>query len=251
MPYSLSITTLWEKYIAQPDHDIYARALANYYLPLVSTVVNALPPSIKRHYPINELESIGTLGLLQAMKKYIPGKVPFEPFAYPYIRFAILGELRAQDPLSRTDRARYRKIMESISAFKQREGKPPTTAQLAHILKLSENQIELTLALGDQKGTSIDVHDESFSHQNAMSVMTPGPDEEIHYKLAKENLSKAWVKLTPMEQKVLHYRENDMPLKEVAAKLNLSQGRVSQYYTQAIKKLKTLLNAQYSYDKPL
>jgi RNA polymerase sigma factor FliA len=70
---------------------------------VVSDVAARLPRSVDRQ----DLHSVALVGLVNAARVFDPSiGVPFEAFARARMRWAVLDELRAQDPLSRADRRR-------------------------------------------------------------------------------------------------------------------------------------------------
>ncbi len=65
------------------------------YLGLVHGVARRIHETLPRHVELDELVSLGTLGLFDALAKYEPEKGVFATYAYWRIRGAILDGLRA------------------------------------------------------------------------------------------------------------------------------------------------------------
>lgn len=94
--------------------------------------------------PRDDLNQVGLLGLLRAAELYRSGQgVPFEAFARPHIRGAILHYLRDHAPLVRISRRRQELERRLASACQQLSaaGQPrPTEERLRQVLGLSEQQ---------------------------------------------------------------------------------------------------------------
>ena len=66
------------------------------YLPLVRRIALGLRP-VAPEAEVDELISVGTIGLIEAIDRYDPGRgVPLASFAYPRIKGAIIDEGRRQ-----------------------------------------------------------------------------------------------------------------------------------------------------------
>jgi len=79
------------------------------HLPLVYTqarwFVKKIPPQVE----FDELVSAGTIGLIEAARKFDPTRgIEFSTYAHPRIRGAICDELRSRDHLSRSHRAQLK-----------------------------------------------------------------------------------------------------------------------------------------------
>ena len=94
--------------------------------------------------PRDDLNQVGLLGLLRAAELYRSGQgVPFEAFARPHIRGAILHYLRDHAPLVRISRRRQelqRRLACASQALSAAGQAPPTAERLRLALGLSEQQ---------------------------------------------------------------------------------------------------------------
>lgn len=92
-----------------------AQRLAAEHLELVTAIASTMRLRLPRHLDLNELESAGHLGLVEAASRFDRRLgVPFGAFARPRIRGAILEYLRQLDPLTRTQR---RHVKEANGTF--------------------------------------------------------------------------------------------------------------------------------------
>lgn len=82
-----------------------ARALAAEHLGLVTSVARATRRRLPRYHDLDELESAGALGLVEAASRFNARLgIPFRAYARTRIQGAILDHLRDLDPLTRTQR---------------------------------------------------------------------------------------------------------------------------------------------------
>jgi RNA polymerase sigma factor for flagellar operon FliA len=183
------------------------------YMPLVrqtvARFVRKLPPNVLR----DDLMAAGTYGLIDSLRKNGQDRGPtFEWYARIRIRGAILDELRTQDWLTR--RARNKVTAASDSSA-------PARAAVIGFDDLPE------------RGRAISLTDE-----NAQS-----PLQMCEKSIEKKALAKAMEQLPEREQMIvrLHYFQ-DVQFKAIAAKLGVSEPRVSQLHARAMGKLKALLD---------
>ena len=86
------------------------------------------------------------IGLLDAVRRYQEtADAQFETYATTRIRGAMLDELRGQDWLPRSVRAKARKIEQAIQQLEQRLMRAPTEAEIAQQLELPLNEYQALL----------------------------------------------------------------------------------------------------------
>jgi len=221
------------------------------HLPLVRSVVDRMRASLPNHVEIDDLYSVGLLGLIQAQRRFDPTQgVTFSTFATLRIRGAVLDELRRADWLSRSLRLKAKKVTDVISALEQQSGRPATEAEIAAKLGISNEEysslldelkpmsyVELDATSGDDEDSS--QHD-LIADQNQTSASDEAMKKEL-IKLVVERLQL----LPEMQRKILamYYFEN-MRLAEIAKVFNLTESRICQIHTQAVLSLKTYIRSQ-------
>jgi RNA polymerase sigma factor for flagellar operon FliA len=135
------VAELWVRF--KRDGDLEARnRLLEHFASLVrfvaSRVAVGLPASVDPH----DLASYGTFGLIDALEKYEPSRgVKFETYAISRIRGAIIDELRAIDWVPRSVRAKAKAVEQAYAALEARLHRPPTDAEVAHQLNMSEEEL--------------------------------------------------------------------------------------------------------------
>lgn len=128
---------LWEDYARVKTPDLREKLILE-YAPLVKVVAGRLSMYLGYNVEYEDLVSYGVFGLIDAIDKFDMGKeVKFETYASLRIRGAILDQIRKMDWIPRTIRQRQKQIDTAMKELEQRNGKPPTDAEIAkYILSL-------------------------------------------------------------------------------------------------------------------
>src|SRR5271154_1234016 len=180
------------------------------YMPLVHQVVGRvlrkLPPNVLR----DDLVAAGTFGLVDALRKSTERGPAFDWYARIRIRGAVVDELRTQDWLTRRARTRV------------------TRAQ----------------AQGESGGAAVVGFDdlpEAQAHSFVDESMAT-PHEQVEQRMDRAALERAVALLPEREANIVgwHYFDG-VPFKAIAARLGVSEPRVSQLHARAMGRLRTTL----------
>ena len=218
------------------------------YAPLVKYVVDRLALHLPKSVERDDLISAAVIGLFDALEKYDASKgTKFETYAIWRIRGAILDELRSLDWASRSIRRKARNVEEVARDLGQKLGRAATEEEVADALNLSP--VELSRLLDEVHGTALlslsrsvstdddqdfiqleDIVDDP-THKDALDVLETEEAREVLLET---------VDGLPEQQRLvvaLYYYE-EMTLKEIGEALHISESRVSQIHTRAVKTLK-------------
>ncbi len=245
----------WSRYQKNPTPELRQRLL-NKYLPLVRNVAARMAMGFPRSVELTDLVNTGAIGLVEAFGNFDPERgVKFETYAVPRIRGAILDELRALDWVPRSTRARSREIDRALTHLENRLGRQPEKSELARHLKLTEE--ELHHALDDVSCTNILSLDEiiypeddnrqvprieTVSDHSSLSVLGMIEKGELHCFLVT-----AIGNLTEQEKLVISlYYFEELTLKEIGEVMVISESRVSQIHTRAVKKLRGMVRDKFA-----
>ena len=122
---------LWDDYARLKSPDLREKLILE-YAPLVKVVAGRLSMYLGYNVEYEDLVSYGVFGLIDAIDKFDTGKeVKFETYASLRIRGAILDQIRKMDWIPRTIRQRQKQIDTAMKELEQRNGKPPTDAEIA------------------------------------------------------------------------------------------------------------------------
>ncbi|MAK54631.1 MAG: RNA polymerase sigma factor FliA [Pusillimonas sp.] len=224
---------------------------------LALQLISRLPSSVE----LDDLLQAGMMGLLDAVRRYqhVP-EAQFETYAVTRIRGAMLDELRTQDWLPRSVRAKSRVIEQAIHTLEQRLMRPATETELAEELDVSleEYQDMLEGAQGVQvvhyedlsrfQGEGSRIAEETLPSAEESAQHWSNPLQQIMSKGLRTALVDAIARLPEREQLLLSLQfEQDLNQKEVAAVLGVTEGRISQLRAQAIGRIRAAL-AQGQWD---
>ncbi len=197
---------------------------------------------VKNIVEIDDLMQIGMLGLITAAKNFIerPG-VSFSTYAKIRIKGEIVDYLRKNSNLCRTtitNKQKYERIIENLRNLYNRE---PTNTEIAKNLEISiEELYSWKEAFAANKLEDIEAVYDEFSIWFHSRDDTP--EENLTDKELRSALLKSLYKLEKSEALVIQlYYVEELNVFEIAKILDVSNGRVSQIKTNAIKKLRNEL----------
>ncbi len=232
----------WEEFNHKKQEEI-----VKHYSPKIRFIALRMKGKLPKHIELNELISSGTVGLLEALKKFKPQLgIRFDSYAESRIRGAMIDELRRLDWFPRSLRTKAKDIKQAIWKLEHEIGRTPTTDELAEFTGLPEKEIESTLeAIDGQLCLSLD------SIQETMASVNNSGNEENPYQSAAfaelvDKVAGLIDTLTPREKLVLSlYYNDELNMREASEVMEVTEGRVSQLHTQAINKLRKAFAEQY------
>jgi len=232
----------WDNFDAR-QRDLIVR----HYAPKIKILALRLKGKLPQQVELNELISAGTLGLVESLGKFDPGLgIRFETYAENRIKGAMLDELRRMDWISRGLRQRVRLLEEAITRIEHQEGRAATMDEISSRTGLSRKDVELGLgALQNQLCLSLDAMQEYFSPDK--STLTENePFKSAALQDIIDKIARLIEELTQREKLVLSlYYTDELNMRETAEVLGITEGRVSQLHSQALKKLRTMFRARY------
>lgn len=233
------------------------------YIPLVRRLAMQMAARLPANIQFDDLTQAGLMGLLDAIRRY--ERMPdaqFETYATTRIRGAMLDELRGQDWLPRSVRSKARSIEQAISQLTQQLMRAPTETEIAHALDVSLSDYHQLLE--DAYGVQV-VHYEDFGRNqddesgHPLDYLTAhdaadggaGPFGKLVSGGLRRALVNAIKQLPEREQLLLSLQfEQDLTQKEIAAVLDVSEGRVSQIRSQAVVRIRAALASAGWQEKP-
>ncbi len=211
-------------------------------LALVRHIVQKIVANIKRSADVEDLIAAGTLGLVKAARAFDPtGEAEFGTYAYIRIRGSVLDELRGRCFVPQSVRTQIRRVRQAYQKLLGRNGAPPSDAQLAAELGVSQTQLYRTLEEA-RKQNFLSIHG-LHEEQSVLGTFVPvhngpSPSEQAERKETLENLAKALGELPERDRIVLLlYYERDLTMKEAAVVLGVTESRISQLHASALFKL--------------
>ena len=205
-----------------------------------------LPASVE----LDDLIQAGSLGFLSAIDSFDPKKgVAISAYIIQRVRWALMDELRERDWVPRRVRTHAREMAAVIQRLEQQTGAAAEEKEIAREMGISLQ--EYHAMLHDTNLSQIYSLDE-LQEEFADAFEKPEAEHEqlnpLHGLLQR---MMAWrgteeIKfLPPREQLLLSlYYQQELNMREVASLLDLTETRVSQLHSQAIKRLRARLDAR-------
>jgi RNA polymerase sigma factor for flagellar operon FliA len=218
------------------------------HLPLVHHVANRMYRATGRSVDLDDLVSAGTVGLIEAAHGFDPDRgLAFATFAVPRIRGAMLDDLRSVDTASRSVRSRQKAIQAATEALASRLGRHPRHDEVADELEVDADT--LWAWKGDVDRTvpvPIDAPVDGATgpdHSSALADPEVVPiDEALGRRQEVEQVKDAILELADRHRVVLSlYFFEELTLKQIGQVIGVTESRVSQLRTEALKILRERL----------
>ena len=220
------------------------------YLPLVKKVVGKIDSSDNIH-DLDDLISIGVIGLMDAINKFDPKKkVPFEAYASLRVRGAVIDELRRTGRVSRDKIDKLNQYYRAKEELEKKNLSTPNEDEICQELGIDEKQLsKIHQTVHYLSSYSLD-STLFISENDEVSLMELIEDEDIGSPLDKliEDerrvlLTKAIDSLQEREKTILNlYYVEELSLKEIGYILDISIPRVSQIHGKILLKLRSLMS---------
>jgi RNA polymerase sigma factor for flagellar operon FliA len=238
---------------ATPAHDdgysgMSRNQLVERYVQLVKIVASKIASRLPKSVELDDLISAGVMGLIDAIDKYDASKSQnFKKYAEIRIRGAILDELRAMDWVSRSVRRQSAQLTGMQQQLRRQFGREATPDEVAkemgldldQYFKLLDKLKPVLLLSYENQGPSTD--GESRSFDTIIRDTTASDPSKLLHDQNIRTLIKELNDTLPEKQRLvvkMYYFEG-MNLKEIGSVLNVTESRVSQLNSQAIRSLKT------------
>ncbi|HHW56572.1 MAG TPA: FliA/WhiG family RNA polymerase sigma factor [Clostridia bacterium] len=245
---SLVEEDVWKAYNLQKDPNLRNEIIIK-YMPLVKHIVKKLIISDIIQSEYEDLINQGVIGLIDAIEKYQPTKgVKFETYATLRIRGEIIDYLRKKDWMPRSLKKKYKKIEETVETLQQKYNREPTVEEITEACGLNGTDVLKTLSYMNVSNINSleEVIENNFKVHAISDIEFKNPEEELLYKELKRKLANAIDRLPEKERLIitLYYYE-DLNYKDISKILNLTESRISQIHTKAIKRIREMLGEYF------
>lgn len=215
-------------------------------LTLVRRVAFEMRDHLPAHVEIDDLMGAGTLGLLDAVRKFDARKhVKVETYARHRIRGAILDSLRSLDTASRDMRRKNKAAEKVYRELEAKLGRAPGDGEMAQALGISLKKWYRTVqelqAMGVDWLRPMQAVDNEMPDQDHLVAENQDSQVDLCYRQEqKEILAQALARLSEREQTVISlYYSKEMTMKQIGDQLGIDESRVSQLHTAAVAHLKS------------
>jgi len=226
----------------------YRDQLISEYLPYVKRIVHRIAVHLPSTIDVDDLMNVGVIGLIQAVDRYDPKRDnKFMTYAVFRIKGAVLSELRSRDFLSRSNRRKIRDLENTYLKLEQKLGREVDDFEVAQELGVAVEQVYRTKQMSNISFISFEElgYSSREEKEKLMSYLVDNDDDALtltRLKEIKEAVAKAIQQLPEKERLVISlYYLDELTMKETGKVLNITESRVSQIHSQAVRRLRAKL----------
>jgi RNA polymerase sigma factor for flagellar operon FliA len=218
------------------------------HVPLVKSMAQRLAQRLPSQVEMNDLISVGMLGLIDAAGRYKPTLgVPFDAFARRRVHGAMLDALRELDWAPRSLRRLRRSMDSAVANLRHTLGREPEETEIASAMDLSPREYDKaleqlrTLEIGSLRQLEAPAPDGTSLLELCMDP-GEGVFAQLERKELREHLARAIEQLPERERQILAlYYEQELTLAEIGEVIGVCESRVCQLRSLALSRLRTAL----------
>ena len=243
---------LWVRFKEQGDDDA-RETLILQHMRIVRFIAGRMAIHVPANVEMNDLVGWGALGLLDAVEKFDHTQdVKFTTYASLRIRGAIIDEIRSLDWAPRSLRAMARKVALAKDKLSHEKGQEPSSEEIAgelgttaELIEDTVSQIQTAQVLCLEDYLPSGERSESRKQDFTVDSTILSPEQVALSEERQELLVDAILRLPDQQQKVLNlYYYEELTLKEIGVVLEVSESRVCQIHSAAVKRLRKAMRAQ-------
>ncbi|NLJ57629.1 MAG: FliA/WhiG family RNA polymerase sigma factor [Tissierellia bacterium] len=208
---------------------------------LVKIIALKMRGIYQQYGDLDDVVNEGIIALMDAVERFDPSKnTKFETYASIRIRGSIIDYVRKQDWIPRKVKSDYKMVKEAEDLLANKLGREPTDIEVVEHLEIDIE--EYNKIISNAHGSGILSFEELIGEAHLAEYGMINGYELPEYEIESKELYKVLVdsvnKLNEKEQLVisLYYKE-ELKLKDIADILEISNSRVSQIHTAALRKL--------------
>jgi RNA polymerase sigma factor for flagellar operon FliA len=218
------------------------------HVPLVKSMAQRLAQRLPSQVEMNDLISVGVLGLIDAAGRYKPTLgVPFDAFARRRVHGAMLDALRELDWAPRSLRRLRRDMDSAVANLRHTLGREPEEGEIANAMDLSPQEYDKaleqlrTLEIGSLRQLESPAPDGTSLLELCVDP-SEGVVAQLERKELREHLARAIEQLPERERQILAlYYEQELTLAEIGEVIGVCESRVCQLRSLALSRLRTAL----------
>lgn len=198
-------------------------------LPLVRFIAARIAATIPASVELDDLIQTGTLGLIDAVRRFDPSKgIPFAAYARYRIRGSILDALRSLDWATRNQRSQRKAIANAATSDGSTQAEP---------VKIRFFSLGPVVSLSSRRDCN-----EDLPTPDVPCAETLHPDRLFEANEAKALVNKALGTLPDRYRKVVvMYYSGDWSMRDIGRSLGVNESRVSQIHKAALGKMRVAL----------
>lgn len=209
---------------------------------LVKRIAYHLITRLPSNVQVDDLIQSGMLGLIEAAKNYDPSQgASFETYAGIRVRGAMLDDVRHADWSPRSLHRKMRQVREAIHDIENETGRDAKDLEVADRLEITLDEYHtIRRDSSNAQIFSLDQTEDDPGQQNRLKSTQSEPLESLQQSSFKTNLAEVITTLAEREQMVMSlYYNEELNLKEIGLVLEISESRVCQIHSQALKNIRS------------
>ncbi len=235
-----------------------ARTLVETHLPMVRHVLAGVAAHYPRHADREELAQAASLGLVEAAARFDATRgVPFDRWAALRIRGAIVDAVRSLDFAPRTLRSAAREAEAARTALEAKLGRTPSTEEIAQQMGVPvsdlahlQGRVHRSLVLSLDAPCGEEDGDPLTLATGLIDEVQLQPLEVLEQRERATYVRDALACLPDrLKDVVVGYFLDGESSADLAARLGVTESRVSQMRTEALKLMRAGIEAQYDVPK--
>ncbi len=229
------------------------------FAPMIKYVANRIAMRLPPHIEVDDLISVGVLGLIDAIEKFDPTRgAKFKTYAEFRVRGAILDELRSLDWVPRSVRQKAASLDSVCQKLQAKFGRPPEDEEVAEEMGMTMDEFfntlnethSMPLLSLEDLGISNDESDQRNLLDCLAGKSDSDPQTQLRLTELKSVIAKAIDTLPEKERLMISlYYYEELTMKEIGEVLGITESRVSQIHSKAVfrlrNKLKILIAEEY------
>jgi len=223
------------------------------YAPFIKYIANRITARLPSHIEIHDMINSGVLGLIDALEKFDPAKgVKFETYAEYRVKGAMLDNLRSMDWVPRSVRKVATMLENVYSDLEKKLGREATDEEVADAMNIEVDKFhKMVNRAGTIPMLSLERDPKNGDSRHSfldklMNVDEKTPFERLDNEELQDILLDNIVDLPDREKLVVSlYYYKELTMKEIGRILNLTESRVSQIHSKAVKRLRGRISKCY------
>lgn len=246
----------WEAYW-RDKQESKKNKLASHYFKFVERIAGSLSNKLNHRVQPDELASHGVSGLYRAIERFEVGRGnKFETYAYTRIWGSMLDGLREEDWVPRSVRIKHAKMEKVRQKLEAKNTAKVNNSDILEDMEIDESEFYSNIhkfivssISSIESCVSSDIDDDDNKKDFNTSLVAknnPAPDSNL---LRTEFISKLIGKsFTKLDRKIIYlYYYEELTMREIAAKLNISESKVSQLHQTMLDRLKKKIKTNPEY----
>jgi RNA polymerase sigma factor for flagellar operon FliA len=223
------------------------------FSPMIKYVANRIALRLPPHIEVDDLISVGVLGLIDAIEKYDASRgAKFKTYAEFRVRGSILDELRSLDWVPRSVRQKASHIDGITQKLLARFGRPPEDEEIAEEMGVSLeeffNTLNETRSMPIISLEDLGIAKESGEQQSLLDCLAGkgdvDPQTQLRLNELKTIIATAIDTLPEKERLMISlYYYEELTMREIGEVLGITESRVSQIHSKAVFRLRTKLKS--------